>query len=202
MLFSFLNIGMMTSSTQAQKWSASQIKIVRKPNSSSFLTKNIGINIATGDIVQQVSAVLVLLANFRNSLFFSLDKKYPLVTEVTRPVCVDLGQKLREKTWTDLVNLLVAVRQCSETTPEPAALLSIKQQYYHFIKWKKTAASSPLSTKFKRWFLCSSEITEKKIFDCQTLMEPKGSDFSNWYKVMRKRNSCLWQVCAQIKIFS
>ena len=60
--------------------------------SSSLLTKNIWINVATGDIVQQVSTVLVLLANLRNSLFFSLDKKYPLVTEVTRPVGVDLGQ--------------------------------------------------------------------------------------------------------------
>ena len=35
MLFSFLNIGMMTSSTQAQKWSASQVEMVRKPYSSS-----------------------------------------------------------------------------------------------------------------------------------------------------------------------
>ena len=56
------------------------------------LTKDIGINVSTGDMVQQVSTVLVLLANLRNSLFFSLDEKYPLVTEVTRPVCVDLGQ--------------------------------------------------------------------------------------------------------------
>ena len=63
--------------------------------SSSLLTKNIWINVAAGDIVQQVRTVLVLLANLRNSLFFSLDKKYPLVTEVTRPVCVDLGQDRR-----------------------------------------------------------------------------------------------------------
>ena len=83
---------MMTSSTQAQKWSASQIEMVRKSYSSFLLTKNIGINVATGNIVQQVSAVLVLLANFRNSLFVSLDKKYPLVTQVTRPVCVDLSR--------------------------------------------------------------------------------------------------------------
>ena len=59
------------------------------------LTKNIWIDIPTGDIVQQVLTVLVLLANLRNSLFVSLDKKYPLVAQVTRPVCVDLGQLLK-----------------------------------------------------------------------------------------------------------
>ena len=94
MLFSFLNIGMMTSSTQAQKWSASQIAMVRKTIIFliSLLTKNIGINVSTSDVVQQVSGVLVLLAKFRDSQPVSLDEKYPLVTEVARPVCVDLEQ--------------------------------------------------------------------------------------------------------------
>ena len=87
---------MMTSSTQAQKWSANQIRNDQKIlHLLSLLTKNIWINVSTGDVVQQVRTVILLLANLRNSLFVSLDKKYPLVTEVTRPVGVDLGQVFR-----------------------------------------------------------------------------------------------------------
>lgn len=92
---------------------------------NSDLTQDVWIDVATGEVVQQVGAVGGLVrGHLGNSMSVSLDKKYSLVAEVTGPVCVYLsGRENMRATEVVCVILLGAVLQCSEISPELAEFL-------------------------------------------------------------------------------